>query len=597
MSRLDAARRTAEQRERETHIRLDLTTRLMAGEEPEAVVAGAADALVALFRLVRCTVRTASATTTAEGPGTPGATTVVRIAPLEVATVASREHPLASSDRALLEALVAGLATAIDRLRLESEARGARIDAQVGRTRSGFLSAVTHNLRTPLASIKAASSTLRAPDLDLSPDDRTELLDTIYDETERLERLVTNILELSRIRAGGLEVRRQPVDLSDLAQAAIRRLRPLARAHRVRLEIPASQGDVEVDVQMMEQVFGNLLENALRFAPPGSEILVSCCPGRAPGEVEVRVADHGPGVPEAERERIFEEFVRVDARPDASGTGLGLAIVHALVTAHGGRVWCEEDGGAAARRSCSWCRRDPDDRGHDDGGSAMTTVLVIEDDTSLRRALRTSLKARGFEVLESPNAEEGLVLVADDRTDVVLLDLGLPDIDGIDALRRMRSFSDVPVVVLTARDRQQDKIEALDAGADDYVTKPFDVEEVLARVRAALRRAPQASSAPAVVQVDGLEIDLVRKQVRLDGDVVHLTKTELALLEQLATQPGKLLTHEYLLRQVWGRGYGSESNYLRVYVGQLRRKLGDDAANPRLIVTEPGIGYRWIGSD
>ncbi|HEY3673921.1 MAG TPA: response regulator transcription factor [Acidimicrobiia bacterium] len=227
----------------------------------------------------------------------------------------------------------------------------------------------------------------------------------------------------------------------------------------------------------------------------------------------------------------------------------------------------------------------------------MTTVLVIEDDTSLRRALRTSLKARGFEVLESPNAEEGLVLVADDRPDVVLLDLGLPDLDGIEALRRMRSFSDVPVVVLTARDRQQDKIESLDAGADDYVTKPFDVEEVLARVRAVLRRVPQASSAPAVVVVDSLEVDLLRKQVRLDGAVVHLTKTELALLEQLATQPGKLLTHEYLLRQVWGRGYGSESNYLRVYVGQLRRKLGDDAANPRLIVTEPGIGYRWIGSD
>jgi len=227
----------------------------------------------------------------------------------------------------------------------------------------------------------------------------------------------------------------------------------------------------------------------------------------------------------------------------------------------------------------------------------MTTVLVIEDDTSLRRALRTSLKARGFTVVESPTAEEGLVLVADDRTDVVLLDLGLPDLDGIEALRRMRSFSEVPVVVLTARDRQQDKIAALDAGADDYVTKPFDVEELLARVRAVLRRVPQAASAPAVVQVGALEIDLVRKQVRLDGDVVHLTKTELALLEQLATQPGKLLTHEYLLRQVWGRGYGSESNYLRVYVGQLRRKLGDDAANPRLIVTEPGIGYRWIGTD
>jgi two-component system KDP operon response regulator KdpE len=227
----------------------------------------------------------------------------------------------------------------------------------------------------------------------------------------------------------------------------------------------------------------------------------------------------------------------------------------------------------------------------------MTTVLVIEDDTSLRRALRTSLRARSLDVVESATAEEGLVLVADRRPDAVLLDLGLPDLDGIEVLRRMRSFSDVPVVVLTARDRQQDKIAALDAGADDYVTKPFDVEELLARVRAVLRRVPRSSSAPAVVRVDDLEIDLARRQVRLADEVVHLTKTELALLEQLVAHPGKLLTHEYLLRQVWGQGYGSESNYLRVYVGQLRRKLADDAANPRLIVTEPGIGYRWIASD
>ncbi len=227
----------------------------------------------------------------------------------------------------------------------------------------------------------------------------------------------------------------------------------------------------------------------------------------------------------------------------------------------------------------------------------MTTVLVIEDDSSLRRALRTSLRARSLDVVESATAQEGLVLVADRRPDAVLLDLGLPDLDGIEALRRMRSFSDVPVVVLTARDRQQDKIAALDAGADDYVTKPFDVEELLAHVRAVLRRVPHASASPAVIRIDELEIDLARRQVRLGNDLVHLTKTELALLEQLVTHPGKLLTHEHLLRQVWGQGYGSESNYLRVYVGQLRRKLADDATSPRLIVTEPGIGYRWIGSD
>ncbi len=227
----------------------------------------------------------------------------------------------------------------------------------------------------------------------------------------------------------------------------------------------------------------------------------------------------------------------------------------------------------------------------------MTTVLVIEDDSSLRRALRTSLRARSFDVIESATAEDGIVHVADGQPDVVLLDLGLPDLDGIEALRRMRSFSEVPIVVLTARDRQQDKIEALDAGADDYVTKPFDVAELLARIRAVLRRVPHAPAVPAILAVGSLEIDLARRQIRLDGEPVRLTKTELALLEQLTGHPGKLLTHEHLLRTVWGNGYGSETNYLRVYVGQLRRKLGDDAANPRLIVTEPGIGYRWIGSD
>ena len=349
VSRLDEARRTAEQRERETQLRLDLTTRLMAGEDPETVVAGAADALVTLFSLVACTVRgpgTARHRDRARQPRTRALT--VRIAPLEVEATARRDRPLDSSDRALLEALVAGLAAAIDRLRLEADASEARVAAQVGRTRSGFLSAVTHNLRTPLASIKAASSTLRAPDLELDPEDRAELLDTIYDETDRLERLVTNILELSRIRAGALDVRRQPVELPDLAQAAVRRLRPIARAHRVRIDIAPGVATVEVDIEMMEQVFGNLLENALKFAPPGSEILVSATSTNDPPGVVVRVADHGPGVPEAERTRIFEEFTRVDARPDATGTGLGLAIVHALVTAHGGHVWCEPTPGGGA---------------------------------------------------------------------------------------------------------------------------------------------------------------------------------------------------------------------------------------------------------
>lgn len=227
----------------------------------------------------------------------------------------------------------------------------------------------------------------------------------------------------------------------------------------------------------------------------------------------------------------------------------------------------------------------------------MNTILIVEDDAPLRRALRTSLRARDLVVREAGSGEEALVLAADRRPDLVLLDLGLPGIDGLETIARLRAFTDAPVIVLTARDRPSEKVAALDAGADDYVTKPFDIDELLARVRAALRRSPTASTGPTLVRVGELEIDLVQRQVR-DGDgPIRLTRTELELLEVLVTHPGKLLSHEYLLHEVWGAGYRTETNYLRVYVRQLRKKLHDDAADPHLILTEPGIGYRWIAED
>jgi two-component system KDP operon response regulator KdpE len=224
-------------------------------------------------------------------------------------------------------------------------------------------------------------------------------------------------------------------------------------------------------------------------------------------------------------------------------------------------------------------------------------VLVVEDDAPLRRTLRATLRARDLEVEEAETGEIALAVLAARRPDLVLLDLSLPGIDGNETLRRLRVFSDTPVIVLTARDRPSDKVGALDAGADDYVTKPFDTDELLARVRAALRRRPPAPEDPAVLRTGGLEVDLVRREARLDGQPIHLTRTELAMLEMLVRNPGKLLSHEQLLREVWGPTYSTESNYLRTYVGQLRKKLGDDAATPRLILTEPGIGYRWIAED
>jgi two-component system KDP operon response regulator KdpE len=223
----------------------------------------------------------------------------------------------------------------------------------------------------------------------------------------------------------------------------------------------------------------------------------------------------------------------------------------------------------------------------------VTKVLVIDDEPQILRALRRSLEAQDYEVATADGGEEGLAVAAAQVPNLVVLDLGLPDLDGTEVIRRLRSWTDVPVIVLSVREGRSDKIEALDAGADDYVTKPFDVEELLARMRAALRRTDADLGSDPILRFGDLEVDLNRRLVRLGGDLVHLTPNEYGLLEAMVTNPGKLLTHQWLLRQVWGRGYGNESHYLHVYVRQLRQKLGDDAAMPRYIITEPGVGYRW----
>lgn len=219
-------------------------------------------------------------------------------------------------------------------------------------------------------------------------------------------------------------------------------------------------------------------------------------------------------------------------------------------------------------------------------------VLVVDDDPQILRAVRTSLQARGYEVVTAGNGETALEVLSEGPLDLVVLDLGLPGVDGHEVIRRARAWSAVPIIVLSVRESQAEKVAALDAGADDYVTKPFAIDELLARMRAVSRRSAteQRSS---ILKFGDLEIDLARRLVRRGPDALRLTPTEYRLLEAMATNPGKLLLHRWLLQRVWGPGYGDESHYLRVFVRQLRRKLGDDPAAPRFIVTEPGLGYRW----
>ena len=226
-------------------------------------------------------------------------------------------------------------------------------------------------------------------------------------------------------------------------------------------------------------------------------------------------------------------------------------------------------------------------------GASEARVLVVDDDRQMLRAVTNALRARGYLVLTAGDGETALKMAAEEQPDLVLLDLGLPNLNGHQVIARLRSWSDVPVIVLSVSDGQDEKAAALDAGADDYVTKPFGTKELLARMGAVLRRAAPEKPEPVLVFGE-LEIDLPRQLIRLEGEPVHLTPTEYRLLETMATSPGKLLTHGWLLEKVWGPGYGTESHYLRLYVRQLRQKLHDDPARPRWITTEPGVGYRWL---
>jgi len=227
----------------------------------------------------------------------------------------------------------------------------------------------------------------------------------------------------------------------------------------------------------------------------------------------------------------------------------------------------------------------------------MTRVLVVDDEPQIRRALSTNLRARGYEVELAATGEEALQLVVDRHPDVVVLDLGLPGIDGLEVVRSLRTWSRVPIVVLSVREAERDKVAALDAGADDYVTKPFGMSELLARLRAAVRRSAPADDEP-LVDTEDFVVDLASKQVRRHeaaGDVeVHLTPTEWSLLELLARRRGRLVTQDDLLTEVWGPGNERRSDHLRVHMAAIRRKLERDPSRPRWLLTEPGMGYRFV---
>ncbi|PLK69181.1 DNA-binding response regulator [Rhizobium sp. TH135] len=222
----------------------------------------------------------------------------------------------------------------------------------------------------------------------------------------------------------------------------------------------------------------------------------------------------------------------------------------------------------------------------------QSRILVVDDEPQIQRFLKPSLTAAGYEVVEAGTGAEALKAVATQAPDLVILDLGLPDMDGKEVIASLRGWSDIPIVILSARDRETEKIAALDLGADDYVEKPFGIGELTARIRTALRHRGRRDAIPTVMEVDGLTIDPVKRLVSRGGEIVHLTPKEYDLLLLLARHTGRVVTHRTLLTSVWGPAHGEDLHYLRVFIGQLRQKIEQDPTQPRIVRTEPGVGYR-----
>jgi two-component system KDP operon response regulator KdpE len=230
--------------------------------------------------------------------------------------------------------------------------------------------------------------------------------------------------------------------------------------------------------------------------------------------------------------------------------------------------------------------------------SMRARILVVDDEAAIQRALRTILSRHGFHVEIAATGRQALDICQVYRADLILLDLGLPDIDGLEVIRRLRTMSNTPIVVLSVREAERGKVAALDMGADDYVTKPFGIDELLARIRVALRHAIRPTGgAGAVFRTGDLEVDIEHRRVRVGGQEIHLSPTEYELLKTFVTHPDKVLTDRMLLQQVWGPEYGSEAEYLHVYVARLRKKIEADPRHPRYLVTEPGVGYRLLAGE
>jgi PAS domain S-box-containing protein len=477
---------------------------------------------------------------------------------------------------------------------------------ELQKNRNEFLNLVSHEIRTPIATIKGAATTALESRSVLSESELQEILQIINRQTDRVVELVNNLLDITRIELGTLSVITQPSDLRTIVEEAVQTLAYTGYRRGIGIQIPDDLPYVRLDQRRAVQVIVNLLSNASRYSLPGTLITVEA--EYDPVMVTVHIRDEGRGISPDMLPRLFRKFSRLDD-PDIkrpASTGLGLAICKGIVEAHGGRIWAQSEGiGKGSTFSFTLplalemdtpainaVKPAPNEK-KPVVRDRKLRILAVDDEPRILRFLRQSFVGEGYEVVVSTNPAEALNLVESQEPDVVLLDLRLPEISGIDILKGIREFSQVPVIFLTASDAETDIVQALRAGADDYMTKPFSTSELTARIGAVLRRRALTETveedAPFVL--GELVIDTAARQVSVAGRAITLTPTEYRLLNELAANAGRVLTYDQILDRVWRTDTAEDVRLIHSFVRDLRRKLGDSARRPRFIVTQRGVGY------
>lgn len=501
-------------------------------------------------------------------------------------------NSMSESDRQLLQSLSEMITLAMDRFRAARQKIRSEEEAAQERYRSNLLRAISHDLRTPLSAIMGTSEMILG--MSENDDPRRALAWDIYQDADWLHSLVENILSLTRIQDGHLNLHLEKEAAEEIIASALDHIAKRAPQRMINVSIPDEVLMIPMDGKLIQQVLINLLDNALKHTQPQDEITLTL--RRDQNEAVFTVRDGGEGIADKDLAHIFQTFYTTRTRQaDAQhGIGLGLTICESIVKAHHGTI--------SARNRTDWLRRGiyiPAAFGGITMNKFTTRILIVEDDPQIRNFISYVLSAEGFASDNAATAQSAMTLLAANVYDLMLLDLGLPDYDGMDVIRKVREWSEIPILVVSARDQDQEKAQALDLGADDYLTKPFSTTELMARIRVAIRHAFRQNTVAVqkVLTVRELSLDLEKRQVTLRGQPLHLTPMEYNLLSLFLRNSGKVLTTRYLISSIWGSGYGEDTQALRALMAGLRRKIEENPAKPRYIVTEIGVGYRLVDQD